>query len=197
MTSSMTFEESIIIPLSIFKKCKFDDTQMQKDQTAASTANILNDENLSADEKMKLYRQEKLLHRQPTVRTNTTAHTDDASETHIIKSVGSKYQPYVKSILDFIKRNEHEVAWDKKTLEIILNGKSFPDSDISKAIQIFMKNAVITQEEKDIPTGTRQLYRKLIDLGLPKSWIPTTFKIVRRSKRAKNPLTPPRWDTFS
>ena len=92
--------------------------------------------------------------------------------------------PYGKSIIDFIKSHEDEIGWDKD-YHIRINSNIIPDSDLMKSLQHLMKNTVITKES-DTPPGTYELLQKLIELGMPKTWVPSKLAIQRTTRGTSN-----------
>ena len=59
----MNYKKAIIVPLEVFKKCNFNPEE--KELPAKKTGDILNDQTLSPDVKIKLYNQKKKLTKRP------------------------------------------------------------------------------------------------------------------------------------
>ena len=170
----MSFQESIIIPLSLFKECKLDEGNL----VGATQPNILNNTMLNSEEKMKLYNQQKLMDRikmSPMMKP-----AQDSDNTIFTDNIADKYKPYVISIVNFMRRHPDEVGWDRD-YKIRIGPNIIPSSNLNETLRHFMKSTVVTRDS-DIPPGTYQLVEKLFDLGMPKSWIPARF-VFRKSER--------------
>lgn len=181
-----SFSESIIIPLALFKRCKFQDS-LQMD----SKVDLLQDNSLGASEKMILYNQRKQMDtfRKDSSKTENV-NTNVLSKSHIIDNIATKYRPQVSSILDFIIKHKDVVSWDPTTYEIIIHGSPVLGSNIISVMKFWTLNAVITKAA-DNPVGADILYDTLVgDLRLPTTWIPATLlrKSARRRVKAKKKL---------
>lgn len=160
----MSFKESVIIPYEMFKKCQFPTDENP-------TQNIL-DENLPSDVKMKLYTQAQ----HHTHREKTQEHTDKQKHQDydfIVQLLAEKNQPFAQSILNKMRERSDEVSWNKN-LELVLDGKTYVDSNIIELFKYIMKNLVITRHS-DVPRGAIDFMKKLYDIGVPKSWIKATM----------------------
>lgn len=86
---------------------------------------------------------------------------------HIVKRMQLNDQPFVRSIMDnYISKNLDDVSW-MHDFEIKLGKKIFPDSNIIKSLQYLMTNA----PSKYSPKGTKELAKKLLEIGVPSGWI--------------------------
>ena len=150
----MSFAQSIIIPLSLFKRCQFD--------------KINSNENNEISKKVMLHDQEKLLKEKIFVNKNDFKfdHND------ILIHINKMYKPQIKAILEKIQENPQTFSIDKKTFEVSINGKKIINSNIIKILQYFAKSKIVTKES-DIPTGSKLVYYALVnDLKIPSQWIP-------------------------
>ena len=177
----MSFSESVIIPLSLFKAC-----QLEKAQEKQSTKGmLLNDTDLPSSKKMQLYNQMKLT---STKNENNAKKLDDLNETYkqdILLNIAEKHRPNISSILDVIHDNPELITINPSSLEISIRGRVIEGSNAIKVIQDLTKNNIVTKES-DISTGALQVYNTLIDeLNIPKSWIPMKVIQVRRSSRKR------------
>ena len=179
----MSFAESIIVPLSLFKACQLDKTINVKDNERIS---ILYNDKLPPDKKMLLYNQQQIKSdKEPALPDNDDTLNNDITFDDILVHINERYRPQLKSILEAIANNKDIISYDKNyTLKI--NGKIIEDSNIIDILKYFTKNSIITKED-DIPNGAFILYDTLVnELNIPKSWIPMSLDKRRRSKRKRN-----------
>lgn len=176
----MSFAESVILPLAIFKKLKFDGVE----DGYSKRDSILNNPRLSSSEKLQMLEQEKHLKVKPFQEPTKHMDADVDNSNMILRHIEQKYHPHVKSVLEYISRNKQVVSWDSDTLELQLHGKPVVGSNIIDIFQSLTKNSVITRDS-DVPFGTYQLYKILVfELGVPKDWIPARL-YMRSSQRVK------------
>ena len=174
----MSFSEAIIIPYEMFRKCKF-----TRDDGDSPSKTILTDSTLSPDVKLKLYNQQRQL--QTTDDPNSKKKesypkadaTDDTS--YIVDLMPEKDQPYINSILNKIRDNSEEISWNNN-MEIRIDGKPYPGSNIIQLLKYIIKDLVITRGA-DVPKGADNFIHKLKGIGIPKSWI--RIPNVRQSAR--------------
>ena len=180
----MSFAESVIIPLELFEKC-----QLSKNKPES----ILFDQNLPKDVKMKLFDQEKIFERNDTSKVTTDTEKPLSQKMlnkteFIVDSVPISHQPYVRSILKFLKDYPDQISWNDQH-EIIIDGKPFPNSNIMKLFQFLMKTLVITSAS-DVPVGGKEFFDKLREIGVPQQWVKITFprKTSRKSRKRTSSL---------
>ena len=164
-----SYKESVIIPLSLFQRCKLLDTE----------ENVL--ESLHPDHKLKLIQQERLQKikpREPAIEQDLFPH-----ENNVIESVGVKDVPFVHAIIDLLKPKSDEIHWNKN-YELILDDKVIPGTHVIDLFQFIMKNKIITKAS-DIPLHGLPFYYKLQTLGVPESWIKVSFPRVSSRKRPR------------
>ena len=180
----MSFSESVIIPLSLFKACQL--TEITKDKNHDRRM-ILDDEKLPVEKKMLLYNQQQIkAPKSHTVESDNKQSSDDRVYDDILINISEKYRPQIKLILEIIRENPDIVSFDETTFAVKINGQQIENSNIVDILKDFTKNSVITKES-DISNGTFHLYDTLVNtLDVPKSWIPLTIKEPRRSKRKRN-----------
>ena len=177
----MSFERSILIPYELFQKCRLD-----KDKDV----DILLDKTLPSDEKLKLYHQSILQNPSSSSSLKTPAAPlpmrDDTLD-YILHSIPDKDKPNVRAILDIIKSNPSEVNWNGNS-ELILNNNIVSGSNLINLLLYFTKNLPVTSKS-DVPTGAHELYKKLLSLGMPASWVkvkpPIAATVTTRSKKKK------------
>lgn len=183
----MSYSEAVIIPYAMFRKCHF-----QSDESKKPQEKILEDSSLPIDVKLKLYNQSQRLQtkeREEGIRTTNnngnSAKTLREDTSYIVDTLPEKYQPYVRSILEKIKENSNEIGWNED-LEIRINGKPYPNSNIIHLLKFIMKNLIVTNET-DKPIGASDFVQKLKDIGVPRSWIRVSFtrQSSRKSKKRK------------
>ena len=91
------------------------------------------------------------------------------------------------NILHFILQHKPQINWDPRTMEVILNGRIIPDSDIGSILQWLTNIRVVNVLER-APPGTREVYRTLVnELGMTENWISTRLQL-RTSSRRPNKL---------
>jgi hypothetical protein len=201
----MSFKESIIIPLSLWKQCKLpsnlsettSDVSEGKKSPLGDPVEILKNPNLSSDVKVALYHQAKK--HQKTSAKNisvnqwttsgyphpTTVFQKPSSMQldHIINSLSEKERPFAVSILGIIHKYPDQVAWNNNG-EIIIDGKTIPGTDIVKLFQYITKTLIITKQE-DIPLSGEVFYKKLLEIGVPDSWV--RIHLPKRASNRKKP----------
>ena len=118
----MSFKQSILIPLSLFKQCKIEENI----KSLENSESILDNENMPSSEKMKLFHQNKFLQKNTTLAPLKNEKNDNFL--YIINQIPDKYKPYAKAILEFI-RNQANIRWNNN-LELIIDGELFTQSNI-------------------------------------------------------------------
>jgi hypothetical protein len=186
--STSSFAESIIIPLSLYEKCKF---AVEKKPTN-KTEEILEDPLLPNDIKMKLLSQEKGSRKTTTTtlpppsppKSDEKEKGESLIERHIISTTEKRNHPFVKSILEIISRHREEIRWDDQ-FELNIDGQIYANSNIIDIFRFLMKKKSTTPA----PIGAWELKDKLISaLGIPSSWIPATQERISKkdSTRARS-----------
>ena len=177
----MSFEESVIIPIDVYRRCRIE----KKDEAER----LLTDTTIPTDRKMKLYAEaisKKRLRKEKEEEThldNDDDEEDEAVPNHIELNFPMKDRPLVKSILDFIHRHRAVVGWDEKDNSLVIDGRIIPDSDILDVLRYFTNSKLASEQ----PAGVREFYETLIDLGLPSEWIKkkTGTRVSSRSKAVR------------
>jgi hypothetical protein len=183
----MSFQESIIIPYQMFKKCNFS-TEDERPQ------NIL-EKDLPSDIKMKLYSQVTKKPSKKDTAPNSKPEQEYEDIDFIVQLIDEKNQPFARSIIEKMRAHEAEITWNKQ-LELILDGKVIVDSNIIELFKFILKNLIITRHS-DVPRGAREFIKKLHDIGVPKSWIKASIarettrrrRALRRGERRGNQLS--------
>lgn len=175
----MSFKQSILIPLELFKKCNIED-KINSD-TAHSNSDITKNIKI-ADHNRIVTKYQQLNEKEPSV-------PDRLTISEILDNIPDKSKPYAHSILLFISKYPDIINWDKYG-HISLDNRLIPNSDISKILLYYTNNLVITQSQ-DIPIGSHELYKKMRTLNLPKEWVPNksvqpTRRLSRRRKRSSS-----------
>jgi len=189
-----SFQEAVIVPLSLWKECKFDS---DTDNTIVSK--ILEDETIPSDVKLKLVAQEDKYQEPSKSRGPPTPPPSPpsvpktqpikASISEIVSEIKQQFQPNVRSILEKINLFPDQIFWDDK-LRITIDGKLFPNSNIIKILNFLMKSpSSIVTNNKDIPEGAWETREKLLQIGTPPSWILNNpIRKSNREKKKKKPL---------
>jgi len=171
-----SFERSVLIPYAAYQRCRVD-----KDEDV----DILLDKTIPSDKKLKLYHQSILQSKTPPPPASSRA-VDDTLD-YILHNIPDKDKPQARAILDIIKANPFEVNWSNNA-ELVLDNNIVPGSNLINLLLYFTKNLPITRGG-DVPVGTRELYRKLLTLGMPASWVkakpPPAPRTTERRKRRK------------
>ena len=180
----MNFEESIIIPLKLYQKCKLD----KHDEMI----NLLTDDTIPTDSKMKLFHQAQTRkhHRGKVGKvsslspSNKNANSSDYGD-HIIMSLPVADRPHIKAILDFFQNHPSALSWNDKN-EVIVGGSVVHGSNIVDIFRFFAKTLPITRSD-DEPTGSRLVYETLLSLGVPSTWIKRKPVSKSTSRRRRQP----------
>lgn len=162
----MSFQESVIIPLELYKRCRLEDGHKLVD--------ILMDNTLSKDRKMKLYHQEQTREKH----NNLTAKFPDQQPLpsttvsfgdHILLQLPPEDRPNARAILETFKENSSVLSWNVNQ-EVLVNGHVIPGSNIVHIFQYFTRNLPVTSS-KDVPVGAREVFEMLLALNVPAKWI--------------------------
>jgi len=190
-----TFQESILVPLSLWKDCKFDAN------TSKNMANkILENKALPSDVKMRLIAQEKGFNGKQHVEEEKKKSTD-SSEPHVFSQAparavspmlnghGAKMsisdivsemppdvQPNVNSILEKVALFPEQISWNHNQ-EVTIDKLLIPKSNITDILGYLMG----TKSYTSVPVGTKLTRKKLVEIGVPKSWI--LRPLVRKRQR--------------
>lgn len=186
----MSFQESVIIPLAMFKQCQF------SKHNANSPETLLLDTNLPSDLKMKLVNQQKYLKlddKNPSpaksamsgILPSSAASAKTSDISHILSNMTTSDVPYAKSILEKILENETVIGWNDK-YEVVLDGEPIVLSNIADILQYLLRKKIITRDS-DVPVGTEETYKKLLEINVPQSWLKA-----RPPRRTDRNIRPPR-----
>lgn len=184
----MNYQEAIIIPLDVFKKCRFNNIEEEEQVSDDSKPkeDILYDKNLPSDIKIKLYKQQKKLHKKQTIEPQPVTIREDQqidslpSEESILEEFSHQTRPSVYFILKYIKESKGVFSWNDQH-EVIIEGRTIEDSNIVDLLK-FVTNSLIITSSSDIPKGVTEFVTGLQKIGVPKSLI----KIPRKSPRRKS-----------
>lgn len=171
----MNFKHSIIIPYKLYKKFSLD-----KNDTSVD---ILTDETLPSDVKLKLYNQSKIGATSSTASIDTSE-PDIRRGDFILSNIPDKDKPVVGAILNLMHKNKTRTDYNDQ-LELILDGEVLPESNLINVLLFLTKNIPITSDN-DIPTGSIRLKDKLEEIGMPTIWI----KRISKKRRAARPPSP-------
>ena len=190
----MSFREAILMPMSLFKKCRIEE-QLNIENKNSTPSDILDDQRLYPSDKIKLYNQERIMKQNTDKQDSATNQytTMPLEETELLRNITEKNKPYAKSILDFMRQFPDELGWDRYG-RIRIGSHIIPNSDLSLTLQYFTNNAIITNSTH-IPPGSLELETKLIDVGVPKSWI-IVKRPISRNTRAKKQKASHDWSLY-
>ena len=197
----MTYQESIIIPLDVFKKCNFsqqdleehttagDCTDKTKTVTTSTKTEILNDHALPPDVKIKLFNQKKRLDKQPTKKPQEVTVKSDlpvppSGVDYILSHFSYKLKPVVYILLKYIQDSKGIISWNDN-LELELNGRTVQDSDLISLLRFVTGTLTITSAE-DIPKGGEEFANALENIGVPKTYIKLPRRIPRQTQSSKS-----------
>lgn len=174
-----SFKESVLVPLSVFQRCNF------REYGAVKPPDVFEQHIGPPEERIKLYEQHKL---QRLAQRQQLTETDKGSE-YFKKPVLDRVSPAKRleasNVLDFILQHKTKINWDPRTMEVIINGRIIPDSDIGNVLQRLTNARVVTVSERT-PPGTREVYNTLVtDLGMPENWVSTKLQIRTSSRRSR------------
>lgn len=171
MTSSLpTFEECVIVPLELFRE-RYRKTDSVKHK---ETNQILQQDNLPTDLKMKLFdhsKQREVIENRSTSEKVNRDYQWEQSITTILAKIQLHYHPFVKSIInEYIRGNQHIVSWNPTTFEIIVDGKTVPDSSVIRTFQHLLL-PINSKINKPLTVNAEKFREKLIEIGVPDSWM--------------------------
>ncbi len=169
----MSFEHSIIIPYKLYKRCNMESNDNSLD--------ILTDETLPSDVKLKLYNQATIGTSSSPLSFSTPDPIIKRGE-FILSNIPDKDKPVVRSILDIMDKNRSRTDYNDN-LELILDSELLTGSNLVNVLLYLTRNLPITSDQ-DIPIGSRRLHQKLIELGMPTIWI----KKAPVKRKARSPL---------
>ncbi len=187
----MNFQESIIIPLELYKLYKKNSTLDDK------SVDILMDTSLPDDTKLKLLSQARNLGSfQRDSRKDILAKDDSEDFSYLLTNFPSEDRSVVKEILDKFKKHSSELSWSKKDQSVTVDGENVIGSNIVRILQYLRDNLPAAS---GTPYGTEEVYRKLTKLKIPKSWIkrkPGNNSVRRPPRsppvvRSRTPRSPP------
>jgi hypothetical protein len=159
----MSFERSVIIPHKLYKKCKLPSTDKE-------AIDILTDNTLPSDEKLKLYDHEVIKKSSSSKSTIPTTPTVVVPRwSHILHNIPDKDKPVVKSLLDIVEANPSVLDYTPN-LELIIDGRPLAGSNIVNILLYLTRNVPVTSST-DIPIGSAEFYDRLIQLGMPSVWV--------------------------
>lgn len=97
------------------------------------------------------------------------------------QAVPERDRPIVESILTRIGDHPDVVRWNKN-LEVVLDGVTYPRSNILDLLRFIMKKQLI-ENNKGAPFGGKEFVDALIKIKIPRDWIQVVFQ--RKSKRKR------------
>lgn len=174
-----SFKESVLIPLSVFRRCSFTDFGEQK----------LRDPFIQFGqepvERVKLYEQQRLHRRSQREQLQENLHQGgNIDKRAILQRITPNKRGEAEAILDFIIQNKGTITWDTRTMEVSIDGRPIPNSDIASILQRLTNSRMMRVNEIP-PPGTRKVYEALVvKLGMPADWISTTLQL-RASDRQR------------
>ena len=179
----MGYEESVIIPLELYKK------ECTKDKKNEAEK-ILNREDIPADIKIKLFDQARW---QKVTKKKKETKEERILSSHALNQIPIAVQPFVRNIVQlYINKNRNVIDWDPKTFELIIDGQLRFGSNIIRSFQNIMRG------REDI------LKEKLLEIGVPREWLTQKiyenntpiFKTSLDTSREESLLsTPVKWDS--
>ena len=138
-------------------------------------------DNVPSDLKMKLYKQAKWREEIPKPPKTTTSslsskvtyNLDRENVKNLLESIPTYARSIVeKIIVHYIDKNEHIVSWDPETLNILVDNIVHADTNIVRILRYltidpFMHNV----DYKSAPNGTKLFRKKLVEIGVPETWL--------------------------
>ena len=173
MINLPSFAKSVIVPFEVYES-KFGKSNTDQKQEFKTSKDILTS-NLPSDLKLKLFNQKKSDRikkmssnekaNEPTKPIQKEISLKDKLQESIYELFPSKDKEKVKEIFEFyINKNPYIIDWNVDTNEVIINEKTVENSNIVKILEYLFN----PQGKK--PIGSYQVYRTLIDVGVPKNW---------------------------
>lgn len=167
----MSYHKAVIVPASIFERCKFD----------TGTNDILFDNTLPTDVKLKLYNQNKLLNLDGKKKQKTTSNDQTLYVEKFISTIHPSVRPFAKSILDKLQNNL-DISWSPDG-EITIESETYYGSNITEILKYILNLLVITNDN-DIPHGATPFLQFLQKINIPQEWI--KLRIKKRTKKDIN-----------
>lgn len=107
----------------------------------------------------------------------------DSEVTNMARIVPEQDRPIVENILQRIQAHPNVVRWNNN-FEVIVNGVTYPHSNILDLLKFIMKKRVI-ENNKGAPFGGKEFVDALIDkIKVPRDWIKVIFKRTSKRKRS-------------
>lgn len=104
-----------------------------------------------------------------------TSNLEDKNVMNLLESIPSYARIIVKKIIvQFIDKNDHIVSWDPETLNIIIDNKVHYDTNISRILRYLTIDPFMHSVDKKVsspPNGTKIFRSKLVDIGVPNTWL--------------------------
>lgn len=180
-STAPSFKVCIIIPLEVYEKeCGQKVKPSSRQENVTSSRDILQKETLPSGKKMKLFDEQfaremsKKKRRNYTSRGATPITNDSREQSQRYEEIISRFQiekqPFVRSILfDYIRAHRNSIDWDSTSKEMILNGSLIESSDIIKVLKFLLGDEGVSITGIT-PIGTKELFDRLMNLGVPRVW---------------------------
>ena len=93
----------------------------------------------------------------------------------LLEGIRIERQPYARSILEKMEKNKNILYWNPDNLNIIINNRIIPHTNIKELLK-FVTNSLVITSPKDHPESSALFHKKLTDIGVPSSWIKLSIK---------------------
>ena len=195
MAKQHSFKESILIPVAKFKELT--SNVAIKPSKILSSSNVLYDQTLPPDVKLKIYDINKNLIK--TKESEKTTEVDDNTMntnkrikdidmiTNALNIDDSDQQAKIRNILNTILEYPHYIYWNDK-LEINIDGHLYLESNIIGLLKYLLK---ISEDDENRPTAYLTFITKLQEIGIPAKWLIKPKKKGKPHKSAKQDIGSP------
>lgn len=190
-----SFREAVIIPYKLFKQCEFSSPIRKippsplhsSDRRNIQVLNTNSINNTVDDDELPPaplnVRTPPITLEKPKLNVKKEEKTVDEKIATMATVVPEEDRPILENILKRIYTNQDIITWNGD-FEIIINGITYPKSNIFDLLKFIMKEQVI-ENNQGAPFGAKEFVEILIDkLKIPRQWIKSVFK--RTSKRGRS-----------
>ena len=179
------FDECVILPLNIFKKCNYNainsgdinKSKIMGEGNINMAQKILNSKN-NQEDPMVIRQQELLNERMFGKNTYPTLTSFNSNEPkiknnakipieEILANIQLSERPYIRNILE--KMIDNNILWTSLG-EIIIKNQIVPNSNIIDIMRYFSKTIKVNSV-KEIPPGSEKLYSLFKSMNIAESWI--------------------------
>lgn len=195
--TEVTFKESLLIPMSYFKKRQKTSFEKEKSKLSVpvTAESILLDKTIPADLRVKYFDNLKKFDKaRPPAPINVITTTEKKEEGEkgkqreedlkiILNDMPDSKKPLASSIINFMRETK-DITWNSQ-FEVAVDERIIPNSDIRKILQFLVGEVIYTSGKLDIPKGAATVKEKLEILEVPPSWLKHVPRSSKRKQRGQ------------